>query len=266
MGAWGPALYSDDTTCEVRDAYIENLKLGRSDTEAYEQILHGYADLADDREVMCLVYFALADTAWKYGRLHEHIRARALDLIGQGGDISVWERDAPGEVSARRKVLRTLEARLLSKQPEPRQIKVSKPKPKKIRCSAPVGSVFTLDLPSKYRAFLALVGFIDLGKSVDPVFSILDWRSHHLPSDAELNEAARKTLPVKSGLGDQAHWGIFPKDERKNVMACLQQTRHSLTINMPYDPSKVVFTYPESLADDIDAHYAAHGPAARGEP
>ena len=240
MGAWGPALYSDDTTCEVRDAYIENLKFGRSDTEAYEQILHGYADLAGDHEVMCL-------------------RARALDLIGQGGDISVWERDAPGEVPARRKALRSLEARLLSEQPEPRQIKVSKPKPKKIRCNAPVGSVFTLDLPSKYKAFVVLVGFIDLGKSVDPVFSILDLRRHHLPSEAELNQAAKYTLPVKSGLGDQAHWGIFPKDERKNVMACLQQTKHSLTINMPYDPSQVVFTYAEALADEIDAHYAAKG-------
>jgi hypothetical protein len=258
MGAWGPALYSDDTTCDVRDAYVENLKLGRSDTEAYEYVLRSYADLADDWQVMYLVYFALADTAWKYGRLHEPIKARALELIGQGGDISVWERDAPDEVPARRKTLRSLEVRLLSEQPEPRQVTVSTPKPKKIRCKAPVGTVFTLDLPSGYQAFVAIAGFIDLGKSVDPVFSILDWRCHTLPSQAELNEAALKTLPVKSGLGNQAHWGIFPRDERKNVMACLQQTEHCLTIDIPYDPSQVVFSYAESLAAEIDAHYAAN--------
>jgi hypothetical protein len=259
MGAWGPALYSDDTTCEVRDTYIENLKLGLSDQEAYEQILHSYADMADDREVMCLVYFALADTAWKYGRLHEPIRARALGLIGQGGDISVWERDAPDKISARRKVLHSLETRLLSDQPERRYVKVSKPKPKRIRCNAPIGSVFMLDLPSKYKACVALVGFMDLEKSVDPVFSVLDWRGHDLPSETVLNEAAQKTLPIKSGLGDQRHWGIFPKDERKNVMTCLQQTKYSLTITMPYDPSQVTFKYAESLADEIDAHYTASG-------
>jgi hypothetical protein len=117
--------------------------------------------------------------------------------------------------------------------------------------------VFTLDLPSKYKALVALVGFIDLGKSVDPVFSILDWRGHNLSSQAELNEAAQKTLPIKSGLGDKAHWGIFPKDERKNVMTCLQQTKHSLAIDKPYDSTQVVFTYAESLADEIDTHYAA---------
>jgi len=256
MGAWGPSLYSDDTTCEVRDAYIENLKSGRSDTEAYEQILRSYADLAGDRQVMCLVYFALADTAWKHGRLHEHIKTRALELIGQGGDVFVWERDAPGEVPARRKALHSLETRLLADQPEPRKIKVAKPKPKKIRCTAPIGSVFTLDLPSRYKAFLALVGFLDLGKSVDPVFSILDWRSHNAPSQKELNEAAKKSLPIKSGLGLNSHWGIFPKDERRNVMTCLQQTNFSLSIDIPYDPSQVVFSYAESLAADIDAHYA----------
>ncbi|SFG68664.1 hypothetical protein SAMN05518865_11639 [Duganella sp. CF458] len=258
MGAWGAGLYSDDTTCEVRDAYKENLKHGLSDTEAYERILDGYGGLIGDDEVACLVYFALADTSWKFGRLHNSIRSKALELLGHGGDIAVWERDAPAEVTARKKVLRTLEQRLLSEQPVPKAIEVSKPKPKKFRTNLPVGSVFALSLPSANRALLVLVGFLDLGKSVDPVFSVLDWRGEDAPSQLTLDQAARKdTIPIQSGLGKQAHWSIFVKDERKNVMSCLEQTSLSVTVGMPFDPDQVVFSYVEALAREIDAHFAA---------
>ena len=260
MGAWGAALYSDDTTCEVRDAYVENLKHGLSDTEAYERILHGYAELLDDREIACLVYFALADTAWKFGRLTTNVKARALDLIEQGADISEWECDAPDEVPARKKALRSLVKRLLSDQPVRKLIKVSKPKPKKIRTNAPVGSLFFLNLPNGYRALFVLVGFIDLGKSVDPVFSVLNWRGKELPPQMELEEAARETLPIQSGLGEQTHIGIFPTDERKSVMACLDATGQSIAAQVPYSPERVVFKNIEAIADEIYAHFTGRNP------
>lgn len=260
MGAWGTGLYSDDTTCEVRDAYKENLQHGLSDTEAYERILDSYGDLIGDHEVACLVYFALADTAWKVGRLHHDIKEKALGLIRLGGDVAVWERDAAAEAPSRRKVLRTLELRLLSEQPAPKPIKKSTPKPKKIRTNAPVGSAFTLDLPSANKGLLVLVGFMDLGKSVDPVFSVLKWRGRSVPTQAMLDEAAKETIPVQSGLGPQAHWGIIPEDERKNVMACLERISLSVTVEMPYDPTLVVFSYVEGLARDIDAHFTGSTP------
>lgn len=255
MGAWGTGLYSDDTTCEVRDAYKENLKHGLSDVEAYERILDSYGDLIADHEVACLVYFALADTAWKVGRLHQSIKAKTLELLRQGGDVAVWERDAVADAPARRKVLRTLEQRLLSEQPVAKLIKQSKPKPKKIRTNAPIGSVFTLDLPSANKGLLVLVGLMDLGKSVDPVFSVLSWRGSDILSQAMLDEAAKESIPVRSGLGLQAHWGIFPEDERKDVMACLERTSLVVTAEMPYDPHQVVFSYVDELARQIDAYF-----------
>ena len=260
MGAWGTGLYSDDTTCEVRDAYKENLKHGLSDVEAYERILDSYGDLIADHEVACLVYFALADTAWKVGRLHQSIKAKTLELLRQGGDVAVWERDAVADAPARRKVLRTLEQRLLSEQPVAKLIKQSKPKPKKIRTNAPIGSVFTLDLPSANKGLLVLVGLMDLGKSVDPVFSVLSWRGSDILSQAMLDEAAKESIPVRSGLGLQAHWGIFPKDERKNVLACLERTSLVVTAEMPYDQHQVVFSYAEELARQIDAHFTGTPP------
>jgi hypothetical protein len=254
MGAWGAALYADDTTCEVRDAYVENLKHGLSDTEAYERILNGYGDTLDDREVACLVYFGLADTAWKFGRLDAAVKVRALELLAQGGDLFVWERDAPEEAAARNRALSSLEARLLTEQPAPKPVKISKPKPKKIRTTAPVGTVFTRTLPSGYKAIFVLVGFYDDGKSVDPVFSVLRWRGHHVPSDSELREAAASPLQFSSGLGLMPHVGIFPQG-RTSVMAGFEETEWSIGIEMPYDPYRAVFTFVERIAEDIDASF-----------
>jgi hypothetical protein len=255
MGAWGTALYSDDTACQVRDSYIENLKHGKSDKEAYQSILNAYGDLLADREVACLVYFALADTAWKYGRLHQTIKAQALALIEDGGDVFVWERDSPKDAIARKRAIRSLEERLRSEQPEPKVVKITKPKPKKIRTTAPSGSVFLLHLPSGYMAALVLVGFLDLGKSIDPIFSVLNWRGERTPTETELHEGQRETLLFQSGLGEMAHVGIVTKDERKSVMANLVATDQVIASTMPFDSERTVFFFVEGIAGRIDEHF-----------
>lgn len=56
MGAWGTGLYSDDTTCDVRDDYVLNLKLGLSSEESSQKILDRYGDLLEKTEIACLVY------------------------------------------------------------------------------------------------------------------------------------------------------------------------------------------------------------------
>ena len=105
MGAWGTALYSDDTTCEVRDRYVEILRDGLDAESAVAAVLKEYGDVLEDREVDCLVTFALADTAWKHGRLSESLRRRAANLLAAGGDVFVWERDAPTRARDRKKAL-----------------------------------------------------------------------------------------------------------------------------------------------------------------
>ena len=92
MGTWGTGLYSDDTTCDVRDRYLLNLKAGLSSDDSCQDILDRHGDLLRNTETACLVYFALADTAWRYGRLNEAVKDRALSLLKSGGDIAVWER------------------------------------------------------------------------------------------------------------------------------------------------------------------------------
>lgn len=105
MGAWGAGLFSNDTSCDVRDDYVRHLKHGLSAEEARQKILARYGDLLANTEIACLVYLALADTAWRYGRLDQALKDKALSLLQSGGDVAVWERDAPDDVASRRKTL-----------------------------------------------------------------------------------------------------------------------------------------------------------------
>jgi hypothetical protein len=57
--------------------------------------LKAYEELLADHQVECLVYFALADTQWKYGCLDERVKSKALELIAAGGDLKNWRQDSP---------------------------------------------------------------------------------------------------------------------------------------------------------------------------
>lgn len=261
MGAWGTGLYSDDTTCDVRDDYVLNLKLGLSSEESSQKILDRYGDLLEKTEIACLVYFALADTAWRYGRLSEVLKAKALSLLKSGGDVFVWERDAPRSAASRRRTLRELENRLGTPQLGEKAVKASTPKPKKIRTTAPIGSVFSLALPGKSFALLVLVGFKELEKSIDPVFSVIDWR---VTSQAELpdhfNGSVKPLLFSKSFSRPFRHVAILPKDERRSILSGLEPVNTTFSAAMPYDPDSTVWLAVGRIANEIDKHIENNTP------
>ena len=257
MGTWGTGLYSDDTTCDVRDRYVLNLKAGLSSDDSCQDILDRHGDLLRNTETACLVYFALADTAWRYGRLNEAVKDRALSLLKSGGDIAVWERDAPSDAASRRKTLRELEKRLGTPQPAAKTINISQPKPKKIRTTAPIGSAFLLALPGQGFALLVLVGFMELEKSIDPVFSVMDRR---IASPAELPAQITgddKTLVLsKSFHRAFEHVAILPKDERRSILSGLERVDVSAVSPMPYARESTVWLSVGRMANEIDAHLA----------
>lgn len=257
MGAWGAGLFANDTSCDVRDDYVRHLTHGLSAEEACQKILARYGDLLANTGIACLVYFALADTAWRYGRLDQALKDKALSLLQSGGDIDVWERDAPDDVASRRKTPQALEARLHTPQPPEKPIQVSPPEPKKIRTTAPVGTVFSLGLPLGGSALLVLVGFAELENSVDPVFSVLCQRfasSSEMPAQITVSDA---TLVLsKTSYQPYQHVAILPKDERKNILAGLGQTSIPVAGAMPYQRERTVWLALGRIAKEIDAHLA----------
>lgn len=44
MGAWGTGLYQDDTTCDVKEDYINLLKIGTEPKDAMKEMIENWKD------------------------------------------------------------------------------------------------------------------------------------------------------------------------------------------------------------------------------
>lgn len=129
MGAWGTALFSDDTTCSVRDAYRERLADGMDGIAATADLIAQWKvealDPIDDDAL--LFWLALAATQWKVGRLEDGVRSKAITIIDSGEDLKRWEEAGTKAVTQRRAVLQKLRDQLLSSQPAPKKVRVERP-------------------------------------------------------------------------------------------------------------------------------------------
>ena len=123
MGCWGSALYENDSTCDVRDGYLEFLNDGLSNDEAYEKTLEQFHDYLGDQDYEPLFWFALAETQWKMGRLRPDVKGKAIEWIEKNGGIELWEDDIKG-IEAWQKTLIKLKDKL--EQPMPKEKKIRK--------------------------------------------------------------------------------------------------------------------------------------------
>ena len=121
MGAWGVGLYQDDVTCDIKEDYVNWLKIGYSKEEATEAMLERNSDFLDDEEDADLFWFALADIEWKYGRLLPEVKKEALKRIESGRDLERWEENGK-QYEKRRQVLEKLKEQLNSPQPPEKKV------------------------------------------------------------------------------------------------------------------------------------------------
>lgn len=119
MGAWGTGLFDDDTTCDVKEQFIEYLEEDNSVEEATKLILEEYLDefdIDEDLEVMSLVYIGLAAIQLEKGCLQDEVRNNAIALIERGADLELWEEADAEDYEERKKVLNTLKQQLINYQ------------------------------------------------------------------------------------------------------------------------------------------------------
>ncbi len=91
MGTWGPAIFSDDLACNVRDDFRDALAEGKSVGEAVAELERQYATTLKDADTADVFWFAIAATAWKVGRLEPDLKERALQIISRGSDLGRWQ-------------------------------------------------------------------------------------------------------------------------------------------------------------------------------
>jgi len=121
MGAWGAGLYANDSTCDVRDTYIGFLEDQLSNQEAYEKTLEKCREYIGDQDEPFL-WFALAESQWKVGRLMPEVKSKALDWIRKGGGLELWE-DGRNNGSGWKKTLEKLRIKLETEQPKEKRIR-----------------------------------------------------------------------------------------------------------------------------------------------
>lgn len=125
MGFWGSTLYSNDCTIDVRDDYKQYLLDCLNNEEAFQKVTEAYADrMKTDEEP--LVWYALADTQWKLGRLMPEVKEKALWWIENDGGLKFWE-DSSNQGTGWKKTLEKLKAKLNT--PQPPEKKIKKPAP-----------------------------------------------------------------------------------------------------------------------------------------
>ena len=124
MGAWGYKLYQDDVTCDVKEEYIGYLKKGMTSEEAMNEDIDSWEAYDYEDYDTPLVWLALADTQWKFGRLTNEVKETAIKLMPK--NLELWKENEK-LYSKRKKVLEELEVKLNSQQPEEKKIYIRKP-------------------------------------------------------------------------------------------------------------------------------------------
>jgi hypothetical protein len=198
MGAWGTALFSDDTACDVRDEYIDHLGDGLTGTQATELLLSNWASSLKDQDEAPVFWLALAATQWKHGRLESQVLRNALDVIENGSDLEKWK--SSPDYRKRQAVLEKLRAVLLSPQPPEKHVSKRFRDVNEWR----VGDLGTYRLLSKRVIIMRVIGHHTDQGGTAPIVELLDCVGQEVPNDLgalQIRKSVGKTAITQLMIG-----------------------------------------------------------------
>ncbi|MEN0035438.1 MAG: hypothetical protein AAGC78_00165 [Cellvibrio sp.] len=204
MGCWGAGLYENDDSCQTRDDFIHLIKSGLSSAEATQDILDSHSDLIGDLEVELPIVLALAETQWKYGRVIDSIRQRAIEIISNGGDLDLWERDSPDSVSKRKRVLNLLKKKLEQSPPEEKYIKpLSLAKKRSINLfpQGKIGYIYSVEVADNKFCPFILIEYGQPSKDLRPVFCALPYLFSKQDFSVDSIPYHSEYIAIETGLG-----------------------------------------------------------------
>jgi hypothetical protein len=198
MGAWGTALFSDDTACDVRDEYIDYIGDGLTGVQATERLLRKWARSLNDQDEAPVFWLALAATQWKHGWLECRVLQNALNVIANGSDLAKWK--SSPDYRKRQAVLEKLRATLLSPQPPEKRV------PQRFRDVNEwhVGDLITYRLPSERLIIMRVIGHHTDRGGTAPIVELLDWVGLELPDNLDalqIRKSVGKTVITQLMIG-----------------------------------------------------------------
>jgi hypothetical protein len=182
VGAWGTAIFADDTASDVRDEWRDAILDGLSAKDATQRLLESFDEWLEDAETEKLFWMALAAAQVETGRLLPDVRDRALAIIDAGGDVDRWREDGDASLARQRaRVLERLAAKLHGPQPKPKRLR------RPVARSVPleVGDVVRVRAQRRGErdALVVVVGHGDglAPGELYPIVAPLDWDGRELP-------------------------------------------------------------------------------------
>lgn len=163
MGTWGPNLYQNDTSLDVKDEFEKLYNEGKNVQEITDILTEEYKSIIGDIEEEPLFWLALADTQWEFGVLLPVVKEKALYWIDESVNMLNFKSINTSAKENRIKNLNGLRVKLLSTQP-----KVKKITKKRIyKCQWKYGDVFAYRLESDLAKEKGLYGRYFLIQKVD---------------------------------------------------------------------------------------------------
>lgn len=152
MGAWGVAVFSNDTAADVKADFRELLEDGVSPEEATKQLLARYDASVKDPDDRAFFWTGLAAAQYRLGRLQSFVKDRAVDAIDSGADLHLWP--DPKDRDRRRLALLKLRAELLGPQRAPVTVR----RPSRIPSPVSKGQTFLLQIGGGRQARFNVIG------------------------------------------------------------------------------------------------------------
>ena len=227
MGALGAGLYSDDDACDARERFLDLLGEGHSGPVSTEKVLAEWEGVSQESTGFWL---ALAETQWRVGRLEDHVKAKALEIIDTNMDLDNWSEDGPKSMKARKSMLDKLRAKLLSPQPPAKKIR----RRFKDKCDWPKGEVVSYRLRSGKLVLFRLIGVLCCDGSESPVFEFLNWVGEKVPAVESLMGLEAKAPgkfpwnPIGQFAITRTRESDFPTDRVQRIGVVLEPSRRPL--------------------------------------
>ncbi|WP_214795799.1 MULTISPECIES: hypothetical protein [unclassified Exiguobacterium] len=190
MGVWGVAILSNDLAEDIRFSYKDLLGDGYSNEQASERVIQEHIDELDDEE-MILFWLSFALIQWKLGRLQDHVKQNAVEIIDSGIELENWNDDLKLK-KKREAVLLKLKHQL--NQPQPLAKKI--PKRFVANTTFKSGDIVSFQMDSSEYILLKVIDIIEQWtRDRYPLFEIYDWQGKEIPSLDEISTLRLKTEP-----------------------------------------------------------------------
>lgn len=250
MGAWGPAIFSDDTASDIRGEYREMLEDQVPDEEATRRVIEAYSHLDPDEEHV--LWLALAAAQSQLGRLENEVKVRALDVIDRGRGLELWEEAGPKALASRKTALARLRAHLTGSQPARKAVRA----PWRHETDLQPGDVLAFTASNGQMALLRVANIDDQRVGAAPIVEWLDWSGRSTPGAWRLRRLKPRVgrSPAMGGPLRPATYRVARHRKKDADWSDSGFVRAATVPSSPADAGVQAWTYLEwrGLAKDLE--------------